>query len=40
MARAGTDKGESRISAEDYAVAQLDEIERPRFIRRRITVGY
>jgi uncharacterized protein len=34
------DKGESRISAEDYAVALLDEVERPRFIRRRMTVAY
>jgi putative NADH-flavin reductase len=34
------DKGESRISAEDYAVALLDEVERPQFIRRRMTVGY
>jgi hypothetical protein len=34
------DKGESRITAEDYAVALLDEIENPRYIRRRMTVAY
>jgi uncharacterized protein len=33
-------KGESRISAEDYTVALLDEIETPRFSRRRFTVAY
>ncbi|MCL6563730.1 MAG: NAD(P)-dependent oxidoreductase [Firmicutes bacterium] len=44
--RVGTDQlvtneqGESRISAEDFAVALLDELERPRFIRRRFTVAY
>jgi putative NADH-flavin reductase len=44
--RTGTDrlvtdeKGESRISMEDYAVALLDEIEHPKFIRRRFTVAY
>jgi putative NADH-flavin reductase len=44
--RLGTDepvydsKGESRISIEDYAVAMVDEIERPRFIRQRFTIGY
>ena len=32
--------GESRISAEDYAVAFIDEVERPRHIRRRFTVAY
>ncbi|MGI0070511.1 MAG: NAD(P)-dependent oxidoreductase [Thermoplasmata archaeon] len=32
-------KGESRISAEDYAVAVADEIEIPRHIRRRFTVA-
>ncbi|SFV08685.1 hypothetical protein SAMN02799631_04752 [Methylobacterium sp. 174MFSha1.1] len=30
----------SRISYEDYAVALVDEIERPAHIRRRFTVGY
>ena len=44
--RTGTDqlvrdaKGESRISAEDYAVALLDEIETPHFSRQRFTVAY
>lgn len=32
-------KGESRISAEDYAVAVADEVETPRHIRRRFTVA-
>ena len=34
------EKGESRISVEDYAVALLDELERPAHIRRRFTVAY
>ena len=34
------EKGESRISAEDYAVAMLDEIEKPQFIRKRFTAAY
>lgn len=33
-------KGESRISAEDYAVAMVDELEQPRHIRKRFTLGY
>lgn len=33
-------KGESRISLEDYAVAMLDEAERPRHSRQRFTVAY
>ncbi|HZR35623.1 MAG TPA: NAD(P)-dependent oxidoreductase [Nevskia sp.] len=33
-------KGESRISAEDYAVAMIDELERPCHIRQRFTLGY
>jgi putative NADH-flavin reductase len=32
--------GRSRISAEDAAVAVLDEVELPRFVQRRFTVGY
>lgn len=32
--------GDSRISLEDYAVAMLDELEDPRHIRKRFTVGY
>jgi len=34
------DKGESRISQEDFAVALLDEVESPKHIRQRFTVGY
>ncbi|WP_329394695.1 NAD(P)H-binding protein [Streptomyces lydicus] len=34
------DGGVSRISTEDYAVAVLDEIERPRHLGARFTVGY
>lgn len=32
--------GESHISAEDYAVALVDELERPAHARRRFTIGY
>ena len=32
--------GQSRISIEDFAIALTDEIERPRHIRQRFTVGY
>ncbi len=32
--------GNSRISAEDFAIAIVDELEQPRHIRRRFTVGY
>ena len=44
--RIGTDelvvdeKGDSRISMEDYAKAILDEVEKPRFSRMRFTLGY
>ncbi|HSS29795.1 MAG TPA: NAD(P)-dependent oxidoreductase [Nitrospiraceae bacterium] len=44
--RLGTDQlltnaqGESRISVEDYAMAMIDEVEKPQHIRRRFTVGY
>jgi putative NADH-flavin reductase len=34
------EKGESRISAEDFAVALLDEIEQQRFSRQRFTAAY
>jgi uncharacterized protein len=34
------DKGESKISIEDYAVALIDELERPSHTGRRFTVGY
>jgi putative NADH-flavin reductase len=33
-------KGKSLISMEDYAMAALDEVEKPRFVRRRFTVAY
>lgn len=32
--------GESRISLEDYAVAMIDELEKPGHSRTRFTVGY
>ena len=32
--------GESKISFEDFAVALVDEIERPRHSKQRFTVGY
>lgn len=34
------DNGDSRISQEDFAVAMLDEVENPKHIRKRFTVGY
>jgi len=34
------DEGESRISREDFAIAILDEIEKPRHIRQRFTAAY
>lgn len=33
-------QGESRISVEDYAVAMIDELEKPAHSRQRFTVGY
>ncbi|MDP3814483.1 NAD(P)-dependent oxidoreductase [Pseudomonas sp.] len=33
-------KGESRISLADYALAMIDELERPAHRRQRFTVGY
>lgn len=33
-------KGESRISVEDYAMAMIDEVEKPKHICRRFTAGY
>ncbi len=33
-------KGESRISREDFAIAILDEIEKPKHIRKRFTAAY
>lgn len=44
--RIGTDRvimdelDNSRISAEDFAVALLDEVEDPQFLRQRFTVAY
>jgi hypothetical protein len=32
--------GKSEISVQDYAVAMIDELEHPRHIRKRFTVGY
>ena len=34
------EKGDSRISLEDYAIALVDELEKPRFERQRFTIGY
>jgi putative NADH-flavin reductase len=33
-------QGQSRISAEDYAIALVDELEKPQHIQKRFTVGY
>ena len=44
--RLGTDQilvdanGRSSISMEDFAVAMLDEIEKPQFVNKRFTAGY
>ncbi len=44
--RLGTDqlitdsKGDSRISLEDYAIALVDELEKPAHERARFTIGY
>jgi putative NADH-flavin reductase len=32
--------GKSHISMEDFAIAMIDELERPAHSRRRFTVGY
>jgi len=34
------DRGESKISAEDYAVALVDELEQPRHVRQQFTAAY
>lgn len=34
------EKGESRITFEDFAIAMLDEVENPRFNKKRFTVAY
>jgi putative NADH-flavin reductase len=33
-------KGQSRISAEDYAMAIIDEVENPKLGGRRVTIAY
>jgi putative NADH-flavin reductase len=44
--RLGTDQlltsagGQSKISMEDFAIAMVDELERPQHTRQRFTVGY
>jgi putative NADH-flavin reductase len=44
--RLGTDQllkdanGQSRISVEDFAMAMIDEAEKPAHVRKRFTVGY
>lgn len=41
MDRLVTDEsGSSRISAEDYAVAMIDELDDPQFVKSRFTVAY
>ena len=34
------DKGDSKISLQDYAAAMIDELEKPAHSRQRFTVGY
>jgi uncharacterized protein len=34
------ENGQSQISTDDYAIAMLDEVERPQHIRRQMTVAY
>ena len=34
------DKGESKISVQDYAVAMIDELEKPQHSRQRFTLAY
>jgi putative NADH-flavin reductase len=34
------EKGESKISMEDYAIAMVDELENPRHSKQRFSVGY
>jgi putative NADH-flavin reductase len=34
------ENGKSEISMEDYAVAMIDEAERPQHLRKRFTIGY
>lgn len=35
-----TPEGDSRISFEDFAIAVADELEQPKYIGQRVTVGY
>jgi len=32
--------GKSRISVQDFAIALLDEVENPHFLRRQMTAAY
>jgi len=32
--------GKSHISMEDFAIAMVDELENPKHVRERFTVGY
>jgi len=34
------EKGNSSISAEDYAIALVDELENPKHVRQQFTIGY
>ena len=34
------EKGESKISVQDYAVAMIDEVEKPAHHMERFTIGY
>jgi uncharacterized protein len=34
------EQGNSKISAEDYAIAMVDELEHPKHMRQRFTLGY
>jgi putative NADH-flavin reductase len=34
------EKGESKISVQDYAMAMIDELEKPAHHRERFTIGY
>jgi putative NADH-flavin reductase len=34
------DKGQGRISVQDYAIAMIDELEKPKHKKQRFTIGY
>ncbi|MCU7494917.1 MAG: NAD(P)-dependent oxidoreductase [Ignavibacteria bacterium] len=34
------EKGQGRISVQDYAVAMIDELENPKHLKQRFTIGY